>query len=106
MRTAKGARQARGLLERGRGERKTNSRNACDPLADQGVPIGIKDLVETKGIKTTSGSIIYKDYIPTEDDVVVERLKNAGAISLARFRPWCWDRAVRDPSSLSDHRVR
>lgn len=52
------------------------------PLA--GVPIGIKDLVETKGIKTTSGSIIYKDYIPTEDDVVVERLKNAGAIILGK----------------------
>jgi hypothetical protein len=49
------------------------------PLA--GVPIGIKDLVETKGIKTTSGSFIYKDYVPTEDDVVVERLKAAGAIS-------------------------
>ena len=33
------------------------------PLA--GVPVGIKDLVYTKGIKTTSGSIIYKDYVPT-----------------------------------------
>jgi len=52
------------------------------PLA--GVPIGIKDLVETKGIKTTSGSILYKDYIPTEDDVAVERLKNAGAIILGK----------------------
>lgn len=49
-----------------------------------GVPVGIKDLVETKGIKTTSGSIIYKDYIPTEDDVVVERLKAAGAIILGK----------------------
>src|SRR6185369_10515870 len=38
------------------------------PLA--GVPVGIKDLVETKGIKTTSGSFIYKDYVPSEDDVV------------------------------------
>ena len=36
-----------------------------------GVPVGIKDLVYTKGIKTTSGSIIYKDFVPTEDDVVV-----------------------------------
>ena len=35
------------------------------PLA--GVPVGIKDLVYTKGIKTTSGSIIYKDFVPTED---------------------------------------
>jgi hypothetical protein len=37
-------------------------------------PVGIKDLVYTKGIKATSGSIIYKDFVPTEDDVVIERL--------------------------------
>ena len=52
------------------------------PLA--GVPVGIKDLVYTKGIRTTSGSIIYKDYVPTEDDVVVERLKAAGAIIIGK----------------------
>jgi aspartyl-tRNA(Asn)/glutamyl-tRNA(Gln) amidotransferase subunit A len=52
------------------------------PLA--GVPLGIKDLVFTKGIRTTSGSIIYKDFIPEEDDVVVERLKAAGAIILGK----------------------
>ena len=52
------------------------------PLA--GVPIGIKDLVLTKGIRTTSGSYVYKDYVPDEDDVVVERLKAAGAIILGK----------------------
>ena len=52
------------------------------PLA--GVPIGIKDLVYTKGIRTTSGSIIYKDFVPTEDDVVVERLTAAGAIIIGK----------------------
>jgi hypothetical protein len=52
------------------------------PLA--GVPVGIKDLVYTKDIRTTSGSIIYKDYVPTEDDVVVERLKAAGAIIVGK----------------------
>jgi aspartyl-tRNA(Asn)/glutamyl-tRNA(Gln) amidotransferase subunit A len=52
------------------------------PLA--GVPVGIKDLVFTKGIRTTSGSIIYKDFVPDEDDVVVERLKGAGAIILGK----------------------
>jgi aspartyl-tRNA(Asn)/glutamyl-tRNA(Gln) amidotransferase subunit A len=52
------------------------------PLA--GVPIGIKDLVYTKGIKTTSGSIIYQDFVPTEDDVVVERLKAAGAVIIGK----------------------
>jgi len=52
------------------------------PLA--GVPVGIKDLVYTKGIRTTSGSIIYKDFVPTEDDVVVERLTAAGAVIIGK----------------------
>jgi len=52
------------------------------PLA--GVPIGIKDLVCTAGIRTVSGSIAYKDFVPEEDDIVVERLKNAGAIILGK----------------------
>ncbi len=52
------------------------------PLA--GVPVGIKDLVYTKGIRTTSGSIVYKDFVPTEDDVVVERLKAAGAVIIGK----------------------
>ncbi len=52
------------------------------PLA--GVPVGIKDLVMTKGIPTVSGSWAYVDFIPDEDDVVVERLKQAGAIILGK----------------------
>lgn len=45
-----------------------------------GVPVSIKDLICTKDIRTTFGSKIYEDYIPEEDDIVVERLRNAGAI--------------------------
>ncbi len=52
------------------------------PLA--GVPVGIKDLVCTKGIKTVSGSWAYADFVPDEDDVVVERLKGAGAVILGK----------------------
>jgi aspartyl-tRNA(Asn)/glutamyl-tRNA(Gln) amidotransferase subunit A len=52
------------------------------PLA--GVPIGIKDLVATRGIRTVMGSAIYRDFIPDEDDVVVERLKEAGAVILGK----------------------
>jgi aspartyl-tRNA(Asn)/glutamyl-tRNA(Gln) amidotransferase subunit A len=52
------------------------------PLA--GVPVGIKDLVATKGVLTTSGSIAYQDFVPDEDDVAVERLKAAGAIMLGK----------------------
>ncbi len=49
-----------------------------------GVPVSIKDLVLTKGIRTTSGSILYKDFVPDEDDIVVERLKAAGAVILGK----------------------
>jgi aspartyl-tRNA(Asn)/glutamyl-tRNA(Gln) amidotransferase subunit A len=56
--------------------------NDVGPLA--GVPIGIKDLVCTKGIRTASGSVAYKDFVPDEDDVVVERLKAAGAVILGK----------------------
>ena len=49
-----------------------------------GLPIAIKDVVETKGIRTTFGSPIYKDFIPERDALVVERLKAAGAIVIGK----------------------
>jgi amidase len=49
-----------------------------------GLPIAHKDLVETKGVRTTWGSLIFKDFIPQEDDLIVERLKQAGAISVGK----------------------
>ena len=52
------------------------------PLA--GVPVGIKDLVCTAGIRTVSGSFAYQDFVPDEDDVVVERLKEADAIIIGK----------------------
>jgi amidase len=49
-----------------------------------GLPVAHKDLMETRGIRTTFGSPLYKDYIPTEDDLVVERIRNAGAITVGK----------------------
>ena len=49
-----------------------------------GIPTSIKDLVPTKGIRTTRGSLTLKDWIPDEDDAVVERIKGAGAIILGK----------------------
>jgi len=49
-----------------------------------GLPIAIKDLVPTKGIRTTYGSPIYKDFIPDEDALIVERLKKAGTIAIGK----------------------
>src|SRR5271170_8101367 len=49
-----------------------------------GVPIGVKDVTPTAGIRTTFGSPLFKDYVPTEDAEAVRRLKAAGAIVLAK----------------------
>ena len=49
-----------------------------------GFPVAHKDLVSTKGIRTTSGSPIFKDFIPDVDALIVERLKKAGAITIGK----------------------
>ena len=49
-----------------------------------GLPIGIKDITITAGIRTTFGSSLFADFVPTEDAEVVARLKNAGAIVLCK----------------------
>src|SRR4051794_31605698 len=56
-----------------------------DPLGPlHGVPVAVKDLVPTAGIRTTWGSLIFKDHIPAEDAVAVARLKRAGAIVVGK----------------------
>jgi amidase len=57
-------------------------KEALGPL--HGLPVAHKDLLETRGIRTTFGSPLYKDYIPAEDDLVVERMKRAGAITIGK----------------------
>ena len=42
-----------------------------------GLPVAHKDLMETRGIRTTFGSTLYKDNVPTENDIVVERMSRA-----------------------------
>ena len=49
-----------------------------------GVPITIKDTIATAGIRTTSGSLARKDYVPTRDATAVARLKAAGAIIIGK----------------------
>ena len=49
-----------------------------------GVPVSIKDLVPTAGIRTTRGSKIYEHHVPDADGLVVERLKAAGAIVIGK----------------------
>ena len=54
----------------------------CGPLA--GVPVAVKDLICTAGLRTTFGSRLYADHVPEEDDVVVERLRDAGAVVIGK----------------------
>jgi len=56
--------------------------NKSKPLA--GLPIAYKDNVPTRGIRTTSGSPIYKDHVPKEDHLIVGRLSAAGAITIGK----------------------
>ncbi|HEU5102781.1 MAG TPA: amidase [Roseiflexaceae bacterium] len=55
---------------------------AIGPL--HGLPVAHKDLFQTKGIRTTSGSPIYADYIPDYNALIVERLQRAGAITIGK----------------------
>jgi len=49
-----------------------------------GVPFSVKDLVITRGVRTTFGTPLYRDNVPTEDAPIVERMKGAGGIMLGK----------------------
>jgi amidase len=49
-----------------------------------GLPIAHKDLTPTRGIRTTWGSLIYRDHVPEQDSLIVERLRAAGAITVGK----------------------
>jgi amidase len=52
------------------------------PLA--GLPIAYKDLVPTKGVRTTWGSLVYRDHVPSQNHLIVDRLSAAGAILIGK----------------------
>jgi amidase len=49
-----------------------------------GLPVAHKDLLPTRGVRTTSGSLIFKDFVPDTDAILVERLRAAGAIMIGK----------------------
>jgi aspartyl-tRNA(Asn)/glutamyl-tRNA(Gln) amidotransferase subunit A len=50
-----------------------------------GIPIAVKDLFLTRGIRTTGGSLLYENYVPAYDATVVDRLEAAGAVMLGKL---------------------
>ncbi len=67
-----------------RSEATKQSPNLQKDLPLFGIPIALKDLYETAGIRTTAGSKFFADYIPAEDAFVVQKLKAAGAAILGK----------------------
>jgi len=56
-----------------------------DPGVLAGVPIAVKDQYWTKGILTTNGSKVYRDFVPEEDSTVIQRLRDAGSVLLGKL---------------------
>src|ERR1051326_6866424 len=73
----------RALQQAERIDRMVKAGDPLPPLA--GVPIGIKDVMVTKGVRTTAGSKILENFIPPYDCTAVVRLEAAGAIVLGKM---------------------
>ncbi len=70
------------LREAERAERAILGGGYLGPL--HGVPVGLKDLYQTRGVRTTGGSRVLADWVPDEDAAVTERLRRAGAIVIGK----------------------
>ncbi len=70
------------LAEAAAADRRLAAGEAPGPL--HGLPIAIKDLSLTRGLRTTFGSTLYRNFVPTSDDLYVERIRRAGAIVIGK----------------------
>jgi aspartyl-tRNA(Asn)/glutamyl-tRNA(Gln) amidotransferase subunit A len=71
------------LAEAQRAESEVQQGRWRGPL--HGIPVALKDLIDTAGVKTTAASALFKDRIPQEDATVVRHLKEAGAVLLGKL---------------------
>ncbi|MGL4285297.1 MAG: amidase, partial [Phreatobacter sp.] len=55
-----------------------------------GLPIGVKDLENTEGLRTTFGSVLFRDNVPTEDQLIVRSVRQAGAIVIGKTNTPEW----------------
>src|SRR5262245_41115367 len=53
-----------------------------------GIPIGLKDIYNTAGVRTTGHSALFRDHVPAEDAVTVRLLREAGAVVLGKLATW------------------
>jgi len=70
------------LAEAAAADRKLAAGETVGPL--HGLPIAIKDLSLTRGLRTTFGSTLYRNFVPTSDELYVERVRRAGAIIIGK----------------------
>ena len=63
-------------------DKETEANRYRGPL--HGIPIGLKDIFDTRGLRTTMGSPLFENHVPDRDAVVVRRLKEAGAVVLGK----------------------
>ncbi len=76
------------VAEAAEAERRLGRGKRLGPL--DGIPFAIKDLYETKGIRTTAGSKILADYVPREDATCVRRLREQGVVLLGKLNMHEW----------------
>ncbi|MGE0418360.1 MAG: amidase [Acetobacteraceae bacterium] len=74
------------LAEAKRAEAEIAAGNWKGPL--HGIPIGLKDIYNTAGIRTTGHSALFKDHVPSEDAFTVQLLREAGAVILGKLATW------------------
>ncbi len=84
-----------------------DARSAADEIASgnyrgplHGVPIGVKDLCSTKGVRTTAGSKILAGWVPEEDATVIRKLHDAGAIIVGKTNLHEW---AFGTTGINDH---
>ena len=77
-------------------ERRIRAGEYLGPL--HGVPIGLKDIINTKDVRTTNGSKVHTDFVPDHDATVTQRLTGAGAVIVGKHG--CYEYACSPPNPL------
>ena len=71
-------------MARQQAERSTERWRSGTARPLEGVPVGVKDIIDTAGLRTAAGSPLYADRVPATDATVVARLRDAGAVIVAK----------------------